>query len=57
MLCEEQEPEPAQSGDRFREKVGHAARESPHVIDASAVMITLYAYPMLFGVADNTGHG
>src|SRR5690242_427565 len=29
----------------------------PHVIDSSAIMITLYSYPMLFGVADNNGYG
>ena len=29
----------------------------PYVIYASAVMITLYSYPTLFGVADNNGYG
>jgi glutathione S-transferase len=29
----------------------------PYAIFASAVMITLYSYPTLFGVADNNGYG
>ena len=29
----------------------------PYAIYVSAVMITLYSYPTLFGVADNNGYG
>src|SRR5215472_13761295 len=35
---------------------GHAIPDAP-TIYVSAVMITLYSYPTLFGVADNNGYG
>src|SRR6185437_4084102 len=31
--------------------------ERPYAVEVSAVMITLYSYPTLFGVADNNGYG